>query len=167
MPRNFSTVSDLMSAILPRLPSAKRIGLERRLVCLKCSLRFTTKERVEEELRLTVIKADGQRVPYNRDNIVGGIERACAKLGVTTEQVQGLVDKIEGEIFNGHEREVSSEEIGRYVGKHLRRLCPVGYVRFMSVHRKFATVDQFVDEISEVRTRASHDSPDQQPLFDA
>ena len=143
------------------------VAIRRRRVCLKCSRRFTTKERVEEELRLTVIKADGQRVPYNRDNIVGGIERACAKLGVTTEQVQGLVDKIEGEIFNGHEREVSSEEIGRYVGKHLRRLCPVGYVLFMSVHRKFATVDQFVDEISEVRTRASHDSPDQQPLFDA
>ncbi len=143
------------------------IAIRRRRVCLKCSRRFTTKERVEEELRLTVIKADGQRVPYNRDNIVGGIERACAKLGVTADQVQALADKIEGEIFNAHDREITSEEIGRYVGGHLRRLSPVGYVRFMSVHRKFATVDEFVDEISEVRTRAAHESPHQQPLFDA
>jgi transcriptional repressor NrdR len=143
------------------------IAIRRRRVCLKCSRRFTTKERVEEELRLTIVKADGQRVPYNRDNIVGGIERACAKLGVTADQVQALADKIEGEILNGHEREISSEEIGRYVGKHLRRLSPVGYVRFMSVHRKFATVDEFIDEISEVRTRAAHESPNQQPLFDA
>ena len=143
------------------------IAIRRRRVCLKCSRRFTTKERVEDELRLTVIKADRQRVPYSRDNIVNGIERACAKLGVTSEQVQGLADRVEGEIFNSHEREISTEEIGRYVGMHLRRLSPVGYVRFMSVHRKFATVDQFVEEISEVRTRAAHESPNQQPLFDA
>jgi transcriptional repressor NrdR len=142
------------------------VAIRRRRVCLKCSRRFTTKERVEEDLRLSVIKAGGQRVPYNRDNIVGGIERACAKLDVTPEQIQGVADKVEGEIFNGHDREIASEEIGRFVGKYLRRLSPVGYVRFMSVHRKFATVDQFVDEIREVRTRAAHDSPDQQPLFD-
>ncbi len=141
------------------------IAIRRRRVCLKCNRRFTTKERVEEELRLAVIKADGERVPYNRDNIVSGIERACSKLGVTPEQIQGLVDKVEGEIFNGHDREISTEEIGQYVGMHLRRLSPVGYVRFMSVHRKFATVDQFVEEITEVRARAAHDSPDQQPLF--
>lgn len=143
------------------------VAIRRRRVCIKCNRRFTTKERVEEELRLTVIKADGQRVPYNRDNIVSGVERACAKLGVTQEQVQTLTDKVESEIFNGHEREIATEEIGRYVGMHLRRLNPVGYVRFMSVHRKFATVDQFVEEITEVRTRAAQDSPNQQPLFDA
>ena len=143
------------------------IAIRRRRVCLKCSRRFTTKERVEEELRLLVTKADGQRVPYNRDNILAGIERACAKLGVTHDQVQALADKIEGDILNEHDREITSEEIGRYVGRHLRRLSPVGYVRFMSVHRKFATVDEFVEEISEVRTRAAQESPDQQPLFDA
>ena len=143
------------------------VAIRRRRVCIKCNRRFTTKERVEEELRLTVIKADGQRVPYNRDNIVSGVERACAKLGVTQDQVQALTDKVESEIFNNHEREITTEEIGHYVGMHLRRLSPVGYVRFMSVHRKFGTVDQFIEEISEVRVRAAHDSPDQQPLFDA
>lgn len=142
------------------------VAVRRRRICLKCNRRFTTKERVEDELRLSVIKADGQRVPYNRDNIVNGVARACMKLGVTPEQIESLVDRVEGDILNSHEREVTTEEIGRYVGVHLRRLSPVGYVRFMSVHRKFATVDQFIDEISEVQTRASHDSPDQQPLFD-
>lgn len=142
------------------------IAIRRRRVCLSCNRRFTTKERVEDELRLSVIKADGQRVPYNRDNIVSGVARACMKLGVTAEQIETLVDKVEGDILNNHEREVTTEEIGRHVGVHLRRLSPVGYVRFMSVHRKFGTVDQFIDEISEVQTRAAHDSPDQQPLFD-
>jgi transcriptional repressor NrdR len=142
------------------------LAIRRRRVCLQCSRRFTTKERVEDELRLTVIKSTGQKVPYNRDSIVSGIQRACAKLDVTMEQVQALTDKVEGEIFHEHEREVATEEIGKYVGKHLRRLSPVGYVRFMSVHRKFATVDEFVDEITAVRTQVAQDSPDQQPLFD-
>lgn len=142
------------------------LAIRRRRVCLKCKKRFTTKERPEDEVRLTVIKASGHRVPYSRDSIVSGIMRACAKLDVTPEQVQALTDKIEGDIFNGHEREVSSEEIGKFVGKRLRRLSPVGYVRFMSVHRKFSTVDEFVDEITAVRTHAAHDSPDQQPLFE-
>jgi transcriptional repressor NrdR len=142
------------------------LAIRRRRICLKCSRRFTTKERVEDELKLTVLKASGQRVPYNRDSVVGGIQRACAKLDITPDQVQALADRVEGDIFNGHEREISTEEIGRYVGKYLRRLSPVGYVRFMSVHRKFATVDQFVEEIREVRTRAAHESPNQQPLFE-
>ncbi len=143
------------------------LAVRRRRVCLQCSRRFTTKERVEEELRLTVIKASGQRVPYNRDNVVNGILRACAKLDVTPDRVQALVDRVEGEIFNGHEREITTEEIGRYVGRQLRRLSAVAYVRFMSVHRKFSTVDEFVDEISEVRTQAAQDSPDQQSLFES
>ena len=143
------------------------LAIRRRRVCLKCSRRFTTKERVEEELRLSVIKASGQRVPYNRDNVVNGILRACAKLDVTPDRVHALVDRVEAEIFNGHEREITTEEIGKYLGRHLRRLSAVAYVRFMSVHRKFSTVDEFVDEISEVRKRAAQDSPDQQALFEA
>ncbi len=143
------------------------LAIRRRRVCQQCNRRFTTKERVEEELRLTVVKAGGQREPYNRDNVVNGVLRACAKLSVTPDLVHAMVDRVESEIFNGHDREVTTEEIGAYVGRHLRRLNPVAYVRFMSVHRKFATVDQFVDEISDVRERAAQDSPDQQSLFEA
>ena len=141
-------------------------AVRRRRKCERCKRRFTTKERVEDDVRLTVIKANGHRVPYNRDSVISGIERACAKLDVTGDEIQTLLDKIEGDIFDSHDREITTEEIGRYVGKHLRRVSPVGYVRFMSVHRKFATIDEFVDEITEVRKRAAHDNPDQQPLFE-
>ena len=143
------------------------MAIRRRRVCLQCNRRFTTKERVEEELRLTVIKSDGRRVPYNRDNVVNGIMLACAKLEITPERVHRCVDRIEEEIFSAHDREITTEEIGRYVCKYIRRLSSVAYVRFMSVYRKFATVDAFVDEISDVRKRAAHDSPDQQSLFEA
>ena len=142
-------------------------AIRRRRVCLSCNRRFTTKERVEEELRLMVIKASGQRVPYNRDNVLRGVERACSKLDVSPEQLAELVDKVECDLFNNHDREVKTEQIGQYVGQHLRRLHPVAYVRFMSVYRKFSSVDEFVDEIREVRARAAQDDPTQQCLFEA
>lgn len=141
-------------------------AIRRRRVCLRCDRRFTTKERVEEELRLTVIKASGQRVPYSRDKILGGVDRACSKLDITHEHLQQLVDRVEEDLFGNHEREVTSEQIGSYVGQHLRRLHPVAYVRFMSVHRKYSSIDEFVEEISDVRERVAHDNPAQQSLFD-
>ena len=140
-------------------------AIRRRRLCLACNRRFTTKERLEEELRLAVVKVDGQRVPYHRDKVLGGIERACYKLDVTEQQILETVDRIEEDLFANHDREVTSEQIGRYVGQHLRRLNQVAYVRFMSVHRKYRTVDEFVEEISDVRVQVAQDSPAQQSLF--
>ncbi|HNQ24893.1 MAG TPA: transcriptional regulator NrdR [Phycisphaerae bacterium] len=142
-------------------------AIRRRRVCEACGRRFTTKERVEEELRLTVIKRSGQRVAYNRDKILHGVERACYKLAVADEQMAELVDRVEEELFRNHDREVTTEQIGKYVAQQLRHLHQVAYVRFMSVYRKFANVEEFVDEIREVRMREAHESPDQRDLFEA
>jgi len=141
-------------------------AIRRRRVCISCNRRFTTKERIEEELRLTVIKNSAQRVPYNRDNVLSGVRRACIKLEVTADQIEELVDNVESQLFGNHDREVKSEDIGRYVGEHLRRISPVAYVRFMSVHRKYDSIDQFIDEITDVRERVAQDSPNQRSLFD-
>ncbi len=140
-------------------------AIRRRRECLSCKRRFTTKERLEDELRLTVIKLGGQRVPYNRDNVLGGVTRACCKLSVTEGELQQLVDHVEEELFANHDREVATEQIGYYVGQHLRRLNQVAYVRFMSVHRQYSTVDEFVEEVSQVRVEAAQDNPKQQSLF--
>lgn len=142
-------------------------AIRRRRVCQACGRRFTTKERVEQELRLMVIKIGGQRVPYNRDNIFRGVERACSKLDISDGQLQKLVESVEGDLFSNHDREVTTEQIGAYVGRHLQHLHVVAYVRFMSVHRKYDTVDEFIEEISDVRERVAHESPAQQSLFDA
>lgn len=141
-------------------------AIRRRRLCLACNRRFTTKERVEAELRLTVTKANGRRVPYNRDNILRGIELACNKLDISEDKLQGLVDRVEEDLFSNHDREVRTEQIGHYVGDHLQRLHPVAYVRFMSVHRKYSTVDEFIEEITDVRERVAHEIPAQQSLFE-
>ena len=141
-------------------------AIRRRRLCLSCNRRFTTKERIEQELRLSVVKVSGQRVPYNRDNILNGAERACYKLDVSEEDVQALVDRVEEELFHNHDREVTTGQIGQYVGQYLRRLNQVAYVRFMSVYRQYRTVDEFIDEITDVRARVAEEIPAQRSLFE-
>lgn len=140
-------------------------AVRRRRECLKCGRRFTTKERIEEELRLTVIKKDGSKVPYRRDKIVAGVRQACYKLPVTESQIDQFVDQVEGDLFRDHEREATTVEIGDYVIRRLRSLNQVAYVRFMSVYRNFKDVREFADEIQNVQERAATESPNQQSLF--
>lgn len=140
-------------------------AVRRRRVCRACGRRFTTKERIEDELRLTVVKTDGQRVPYNRENVLRGIDMACTKLEVSEAELQSLVDVVEGEIFANHDREVSTKAIGTYVGAALRAQYPVPYVRFMSVHRQYDSIEEFIEEITDLRQRVAQDSPSQQSLF--
>lgn len=141
--------------------------IRRRRVCTHCGRRFTTKERVEEELRLTVVKRDGSRVPYRRDKILSGVRHACYKLPIEPDAMERLVDAVESDIFREHEREVTSNQIGQYVVTHLRRLNQVAYVRFMAVYRQFDNVEAFIEEIRDVKERAAVDSPHQQSLFSA
>ena len=140
--------------------------IRRRRLCTSCKRRFTTKERVEEELRLTVIKNDGSRIPYRREKMFAGIQHACYKLPLDLDRLEELVDAIESDIFRDHDREVTSAEIGEHVTRHLRKLNHIAYVRFMSVYRKFNDVDEFIDEIRDVKERAAAESPAQQTFFE-
>jgi len=163
-----------------RCPSCKALGkdkvidsrlteagaaIRRRRVCQDCSRRFTTKERAEEELRMSVVKKDSTRVPYRRDKIVVGIRHACYKLPVSEEQVEELVDQVESDLFRDYDRSVTSLEIGDYVARRLREVNQVAYVRFMSVYREFNDVSEFVEEIQTVRELAAAEVPNQQSLF--
>src|SRR3954462_8610993 len=54
-------------------------SIRRRRECTHCDKRFTTYERIEDPIRLIVVKKDGRRVPWDRGRILSGLERACFK----------------------------------------------------------------------------------------
>ena len=140
-------------------------AIRRRRMCTDCNRRFTTKERPEAEIRISVTKADGSKVPYQREKVLAGVEHACYKLPISETAIQRAVDQVEGDIVQNNDRGVTSEQIGSYVGRALRSLNQVAYVRFMSVHRKFANVDEFVEVIRDVQEDVARETPSQQPLF--
>jgi len=127
-------------------------GIRRRRECLVCERRFTTYERVAP-LRLMVIKQDGRREPFDRDKILGGIQIACAKRPIDTESIEELVSGIESELYHRGSREVTSREIGEMVMQNLRRLDEVAYIRFATIYRRFADVEDLADEIEALLER--------------
>lgn len=141
-------------------------SIRRRRECLACSRRYTTYERVEETVKLTVIKRDGTRLPYDRDKIAESIRRAAYKRRITPEQIEQIVDEVEEHLVSNYEKEVSSQTIGERVALVLRRVDQVAYVRFASVYRQFKDVGEFIEEARDVIERAASDIPGQQNLFE-
>lgn len=140
-------------------------AIRRRRECLACHKRFTTYEHVERAIRLTVIKKDGTRVPYDRDRIRAGVEKACYKRSVSADDLNRLVDEVEEALYRKGEREVQAIEIGRLVSERLRRLDRVAYVRFASVYKQFKDIDDLIDEVREMLANPSVDVPGQGKLF--
>jgi transcriptional repressor NrdR len=100
-----------------------------------------------------VIKQDGRREPFAREKILGGIQTACAKRPIDTESIEELVSGIESELYHRGSREVTSREIGEMVMQNLRRLDEVAYIRFATIYRRFADVEDLADEIEALLER--------------
>src|ERR1700722_2057151 len=65
-------------------------SIRRRRECLQCKRRFTTYERIEAPARVSVIKKDGSRQPWERTKIVTGLERACFKRPVAETELHRI-----------------------------------------------------------------------------
>ena len=122
-------------------------AIRRRRECQSCGRRFTTYERCEE-MPLVVVKASGERQPFDRSKLLEGLQRACHKRQVSTASLDMAVRDIEVELRNRLRQEVSSPQIGELALRRLKEIDPVAYVRFASVYRQFADVEEFEDELS-------------------
>ena len=122
--------------------------IRRRRQCLACKRRFTTYEKVNEDFRLFVVKKDNSRVPYDREKVISGLEKACYKRPVSAEQILQIADKAEETIFRSFDKEVSSAFIGESVMKQLRRVDKVAYIRFASIYRDFRDAGELIQEVS-------------------
>src|SRR5438477_9376469 len=140
-------------------------SIRRRRECLQCEKRFTTYERIEDPIKLIVIKKDGRRVPWDRAKIVSGLERACFKRPVPESELLRIVDEVEEEVFKTHDREVPSTLIGEMVTDRLRRVDQIAYVRFASVYREFKTLPELVEEAKAVIDARRYEDPTQGKLF--
>jgi len=120
--------------------------IRRRRECTRCGYRFTTYEHIEHE-DLVVRKRDGRREPFSREKLASGIAKACEKRPVSTEALEGLIERVMQALRERYDREVPAEAIGHLVMEELRRLDQVAYVRFASVYRRFQEATDFVQEV--------------------
>ena len=105
-------------------------------------------------------------MPYDRQKLVTGLEKACYKRPVSAERIQQIVEGIEDDLFRTYDREVESDEIGRLASERLKREDQVAYVRFASVYKQFRDIEDLLEEVQQVvASRTALDTTDQGKLF--
>ena len=124
--------------------------IRRRRQCGSCEKRFTTYERPDVNFP-TIVKKDGRRIEFERAKLRASMNLALRKRPVSTEQVDGAIERIEEKLLNQGVREVASNRIGELVMRELKKLDKVAYVRFASVYRSFEDIDDFKALVDEVR----------------
>ena len=120
--------------------------IRRRRECLTCKRRFTTYERIEENLPV-LVKKDTRRETFDRSKFMTGLKKACEKRPISSAALEGAVDRIEKRLQEYGESEVPARVVGEEVMRELHGLDQVAYVRFASVYKEFKDIDQFMETI--------------------
>jgi transcriptional repressor NrdR len=123
-------------------PSEDNAAIRRRRFCPQCGARWTTFERVQLR-ELTVVKKDGEKMPFDRDKLARSLKIALRKRPVDEERIERIVNSIQRQLETSGESEIPTKAIGEMVMENLRELDPVAYVRFASVYRNFREAKDF------------------------
>jgi transcriptional repressor NrdR len=143
-----------------------RDGIRRRRECLGCGRRFTTVERVELG-GVVVVKKDGRREEFDRQKIIAGARKACEKRPIPSGAIEALADDVEKAVLSLNRAEAPSTFIGELVMERLKTLDHIAYIRFASVYRAFADVDELEAELDALKAgwRRPDVPPDQLALL--
>jgi transcriptional repressor NrdR len=133
-------------------------GIRRRRECLNCGQRFTTTERLAAS-SLLVAKKDGRREEFSREKLVIGLRKACEKRPLPAGAVEAVADAVEGALRQRGVPEVPSDQIGELVMEHLRDLDHIAYIRFASVYRAFADLEELQREMESLSSRGAPPGP--------
>jgi transcriptional repressor NrdR len=98
-----------------------------------------------------VIKKDGRREEFNQGKLRQKLRVALTKRPVSEEQIDKVIARVEAELLALNLREVPSDAVGEAVLRQLRDLDQVAYIRFASVYRQFADLEELrkaVDTLS-------------------
>jgi transcriptional repressor NrdR len=123
-------------------PAEDGASIRRRRFCASCGQRFTTVERVQLR-ELTVVKADGRRVPFDREKLGRSISIALRKRPVEGDRIDRIVNLLVRQLEASGETDIPSKQIGELVMDTLKEVDEVAYVRFASVYRDFREAKDF------------------------
>ena len=124
--------------------------VRRRRHCSKCGGRFTTFERIQIR-ELIVIKRSGAKRPFDRTKVEKSIITALRKRNFSDKQIEALNDKIILELESVTTKEIPTRKIGKLIMHELAKVDPVAYIRFASVYKDFANIEDFARFISKLQ----------------
>jgi transcriptional repressor NrdR len=136
-------------------PTEDHSAIRRRRYCPACGARWTTFERVHLR-ELTVVKKDGERVPFDREKLLRSLRIALRKRPVDDERIERIVNSVQRRLETLGESDIPSKVIGEMAMEQLSQLDQVAYVRFASVYRNFREAKDFEEFVESL---GDHDVP--------
>lgn len=124
-------------------------AIRRRRECVVCSKRFTTYERFEMA-SLMVVKKDGRREEWDPVKLRQKLRVALTKRPFGEKQIDEFISSVESDLLSLGTPEVPSAAIGESVLKRLKEIDHVAYIRFASVYREFADVEDLKRELDDL-----------------
>ena len=106
-----------------------------------------------EQPEIIVVKKNNTVETYDKSKIKKGIVQACTKRPVSVEEIDRIVNEVETEVFANNEKKVRSVDIGELILQKLKALDEVAYIRFASVYRNFKEVDNFGEEVENIKKK--------------
>jgi transcriptional repressor NrdR len=133
-----------------RVVDSRELGsgesIRRRRECVACGRRFTTYERVESG-GLMVVKRDGRREEFDARKLRDKLRIALTKRPVAQAEIDRIITAVETELLAMGTVEVPSTAIGEIVLRELKQVDEVAYIRFASVYRSFADLQDLRREM--------------------
>ncbi len=143
-------------------------GVRRRRECQECGHRFTSFERYADALA-PVRKRDRGLQPFDPAKLRAGLGRAAHKRPDAEAAIESIATQIEAE--SRGMPEISSRRIGELCLEGLRESDRIAYLRFASVHKQLADLDDLSAELSDLAISEDFDpgilgseEPDSQDL---
>lgn len=140
---------DLNNKVIDSRLGKDALSIRRRRECFKCDRRFTTYEKIEEQIPL-LIKKDGHREAFNRDKIRSGILKAIEKRPVSLELVGTFIENLERQLQEAGLKEITAHTVGEKVIEFLKETDLIAYLRFASVYHSYTSLDDFNRQLREL-----------------
>ncbi len=138
------------SRVIDTRTSGERI--RRRRQCNDCGRRFTTYEYVAL-INPVVVKSDGRREEFDREKLMLGIRKACAKRPISVKDLEKLVDQVEADMHHLGKVELDSRVIGRIVMERLKDIDAIAYLLFASVYMPITNLEEMKTEVDRLLMR--------------
>ncbi|MCX6443703.1 MAG: transcriptional regulator NrdR [Actinobacteria bacterium] len=143
------------SRVVDSRPVDDGTAIRRRRECPQCGQRFST----QELALLNIIKRSGATEPFSREKVLVGVRKACQGRPVNEDDLVLLAQRVEETLRGTGQAEIEAQEVGMAILAPLRELDEVAYLRYASVYRNFASLEDFEGEIALLRALPSSNSP--------
>lgn len=133
--------------VLDTRPGNDGTSIRRRRYCGICGLRFSTLEMpIREEV--SVIKRDGRMEEFDRAKIKMSLQKALKKEALLQEKIEPLLESITRAVLKDGKTSIHSRDIGQIVLDHLKENDYFAYIRYLSIHQTFNSLEEFHSQIS-------------------